>query len=78
MRAGKSDRQIKDAFIQEYGERILAEPEGAKAVVLTAIPVLAIGLGGAVLGVFLARQRRRLRTAPPQGPAELFPETDWD
>ncbi len=78
MRSGKSDREIKDSFIQEYGTRILAEPEGAKAVVLTTVPIAALGLSLFLLWGFLSRQRKRLRLAPPHGTTDLFPDTDWD
>jgi cytochrome c-type biogenesis protein CcmH/NrfF len=78
MRAGKSDRQIKDSFIQEYGERILAEPEGSKATVLTAVPIAALCLSLFMLWGFLSRQRKRLRLLPRQCATELFPDTDWE
>jgi cytochrome c-type biogenesis protein CcmH/NrfF len=78
IRAGKTDREIKDAFIQEYGERILAEPEGMKSVVLTTVPIAALCLSLFLLWRFLSRQRKRLSLTPPQYAHELFPDTDWD
>jgi cytochrome c-type biogenesis protein CcmH len=78
MHEGKSDREIKDSFIKEYGLRILAEPEGTKAVVLTTVPIAALCVSLLALWGFLSRQRKRLRVAPPQGTADLFPDTDWD
>ena len=59
IRSGKSNRQILDSFIGRYGERILAEPEGIKAVVLTAVPLTMLGLGGMALALLLVRMRRR-------------------
>ena len=52
IRAGKSDRQILASFIARYGERILAEPEGIKQVVLTAVPIVALLIGCAALILF--------------------------
>jgi cytochrome c-type biogenesis protein CcmH/NrfF len=78
MREGKTDREIKDAFIQEYGERILAEPEGVKAIVLTTVPLVTAVLGFIFLAFFLSRHRERLARAAPQGAADLFPDMDWE
>jgi cytochrome c-type biogenesis protein CcmH len=59
IRAGKSDRQILDSFIERYGERILAEPEGTQWIVLTTVPILTLLFGTVVLGWFLSRHRTR-------------------
>jgi cytochrome c-type biogenesis protein CcmH/NrfF len=56
---GQSDRQILDSFIARYGERILAEPEGIKSVVLTTVPIVMLICGGGFLGWLLARSRAR-------------------
>jgi cytochrome c-type biogenesis protein CcmH len=77
IRAGKSDRQILDSFIARYGERILAEPEGIKSVVLTTVPVVALLSGCAFLILFLLRGRRT-RLAIPAGSETSLPEPDWD
>ena len=61
--AGQSDRQILDSFIARYGERILAEPEGVKSVVLTTVPIVMLICGGLFLGWFLSRNRARVGTA---------------
>ena len=77
IRAGKSDRQILASFIARYGERILAEPEGIKQVVLTAAPIVALLIGCAALILFLSRHRRAGMTMP-QGSENVLPEFDWD
>jgi cytochrome c-type biogenesis protein CcmH/NrfF len=77
IRAGKTDRQILDSFIARYGERILAEPEGIKSVVLTTVPIVALLSGFAALILFLSR-RRRAGLAMPQRYENLLPELDWD
>ena len=55
---GKTDQQILDQYKQQYGVRILVEPEGSKWWWMHLIPVVAIALG--VLGVlwFIRRLRR--------------------
>ena len=75
--AGNSDRQILDAFVARYGERILAEPEGVKSVVLTTVPIVALICGGSFLCWFVSR-RRRAAAPVPQGAADLFPDLGWE
>ena len=55
---GKTDQQILDRYKQEYGERILVEPEGSKWWWMHSIPIAVFALG--VLGVlwFIRRLRR--------------------
>jgi cytochrome c-type biogenesis protein CcmH len=65
---GKNERQIKDALVAQYGERVLALPRGSGfdlAVYL--VPIAAVLLGLAVLLVALPRWRRsaRARAAQP-------------
>ena len=69
LASGKTRRQILDAYVAQYGERILAEPpaRGFKAS-LYVLPWIFLVLGGAV--VFVAVWR--LRSA---GPAEAASET---
>jgi cytochrome c-type biogenesis protein CcmH/NrfF len=75
--AGDSDRQILDAFIARYGERILAEPEGAKSVVLTAVPIAVLVCGACFLAWYV--RRSRLAASPVlEGAADLFPDFDGE
>jgi cytochrome c-type biogenesis protein CcmH len=63
-KAGKSDRQILDYFIAAYGERVLAEPEGAKEIISIAVPILVL-----ILGLMaIARVMRNVRVAPCDAP----------
>jgi cytochrome c-type biogenesis protein CcmH/NrfF len=71
---GKSERQIKDALVAQYGERVLALPrdDGFNlAVYLVPIAVVALALG--LLALALPRWRREARargaTAPAEAPA---------
>ncbi|MGD1070008.1 MAG: cytochrome c-type biogenesis protein CcmH [Bryobacteraceae bacterium] len=61
--AGRSDRQILDSFIARHGERILAEPEGIKSVVLTTVPIVMLICGGVFLVWFLLHKRARVSAA---------------
>jgi cytochrome c-type biogenesis protein CcmH len=75
--AGNSDRQIRDAFIARYGERILAEPEGTKSVILTSVPIAALICGGCFLAWYL-RRRPAAGTPVAAAAADLFPDSDWE
>jgi cytochrome c-type biogenesis protein CcmH/NrfF len=65
--AGKSDREIKDAFIARYGKRILRVPEGNQGTLLTVVPFVMLAFGVAVvafvLRAWLRRGTARTRTA---------------
>jgi cytochrome c-type biogenesis protein CcmH/NrfF len=43
--AGKNDDQIKTKLIREYGHGILMEPEGVRAIIAYAGPILALAIG---------------------------------
>ncbi len=75
---GRSDRQILDSFIQRYGERILAEPEGARWVIVTTVPIIMLISGCVFLGWFLSRQQRNPLLSTPMGTADAFPDSDWE
>jgi len=62
LASGKTRRQILDAYVAQYGERILAEPpaRGFKAS-LYVLPWIFLVLGGAVVFVAI----RRLQSAGP-------------
>lgn len=76
LRAGKSDREILDTFIRRYGERILSEPEGAKWIVLTAVPTVTLLFGSLFVRRFVIRHRRRESCAVEENGLELG--LDWD
>lgn len=78
IKEGKSDRQILDWFIKQYGERILIEPEGVKSIVLTTVPIVLLIAGLAGLSWFLSRLRKRLVESVPQGTADLVPDSEWE
>lgn len=59
--AGKTDSEIKAALIHEYGHGILMNPEGARAIVAYAGPLL-----GILLGLFISLKWLRTHLASPR------------
>jgi cytochrome c-type biogenesis protein CcmH len=63
--AGKTDREILDSYIAQYGQRILVEPEGAKWWWMHVVPVVMV-LAGLIFVIWLlARWRRPVSPATP-------------
>lgn len=59
---GKSEQQIKDALVAQYGERVLALPqEDGFNLAVYLVPVLVVAFGLVLLAVSLPRWRRRTR-----------------
>jgi len=77
VRDGRSDEEIKAAFIRQYTKRILAIPEGPEAWWLYLTPGVAMAAGLVFLLVQLRRWRRRVvhpfRFPPP---AEF--DAEWE
>lgn len=73
---GKSERQIKDALVAQYGTRVLALPPFDLAAYL--VPAAVVLLALAVLGVALSRWRRRGRAHAPQPAAAAPPVSAAD
>ena len=69
--AGKSERQIKDALVAQYGDAVLATPP-ASGFDLSAylVPALAFIAVAIAIGLGVWRWRRSGRRGPPGGPAE--------
>ncbi len=72
--AGWSTTQIKDYFVQQYGDRVLAEPprQGINWLVYI-IPPLGILLGGGILYRVLNHMRKAapaITAAPPSAPEQ--------
>ena len=65
--AGKSDAEITDEFVKEYGKQILAVPPAEGFNLLAwVMPWVAIGAGLALIWLFI----RRFRKPAPQTPAD--------
>ena len=75
---GRSNREILDGYISQYGMRVLREPEGVRFTWLNAIPFSAALLGLALLGLILRSMSRR--AAPPVAASDravLIEEELW-
>lgn len=70
---GKSERQIKDALVAQYGQRVLAlPPSGGFGLAVYLVPVAAVLVALALLALALPRWRRRARAHVAQ-PAPAVP-----
>lgn len=65
---GQSDAEIREAYVETWGEWILLEPEGSGVGLLVwLLPIAGLVVGGGVLVVVLTRWRREPRyTATPE------------
>lgn len=72
---GKSEEQIKDALVAEYGEEVLALPEG-EGFNLSAylVPIVAFLLAAVALAVAVVRWRRAGGGGPDRPAASAGPE----
>lgn len=62
VRRGESDEEIRQVYVDRYGESILLNPEGdGLGVIVWAVPVVVLVLGGAGLALALRRWRRQPR-----------------
>jgi cytochrome c-type biogenesis protein CcmH len=80
LAAGKSEEQILDYYVAEYGERILASPPARGFNILVyVLPWVSLVAGTAVLGLVL---RRWLSPKGAPGPGEILtplaPGADYD
>lgn len=70
--AGQSDREIKDAYVQTYGQRILLSPtSGGIGVFAWLVPVAAVLLGAFGIAVALRRWSRTPRLAATEADEEI-------
>ena len=75
--SGRSRADVENELLERYGEQILAAPR-ARGFGLTAyaIPIVVFVAGGALVGLFLRRQSRAARSAPPAPAEPLSPELE--
>lgn len=57
IHVGRSDDEIKSAFIEKYNKRILALPEGSRRLWLFWTPVFAVAAGLMIVLLFLRRSK---------------------
>ena len=75
--AGKTDDEIKEAFVAKYSMRILSLPEGVRGQWLAWTPIAAIAAGLCVLLLAIRRLRRQPMIEPALKTANL-PDVDFD
>ena len=69
---GESDAEIRAVFIDRYGESVLLNPRGdGIGILVWALPILVVILGGAGLGFAFARWRRQPRLDASEADALL-------
>lgn len=74
VKEGKTEQEIVDYYVAQYGERILREPRGSRGIWLVVVPVLVALLGAALVTAYVNRMRHRPAVAG--GPlAEI--DDDW-
>lgn len=61
VEAGKTEQEIVDHFVAQYGEKILMEPRGGKSALLTTVPLAAGGVGLLGLTVWLYQRRKAIQ-----------------
>jgi cytochrome c-type biogenesis protein CcmH len=70
--AGESDAEIRQAFIDKFGESILLKPEGGGLGILVwGLPAAAVVLGGGGLVLALRRWRREPHLRPTDADRQL-------
>ncbi len=62
---GRSDKEIRDYYVRQYGQQVLAEPEGTRRLMLYGIPVT-VTVAGAVFVIMFLRRAVRIRNAETQ------------
>lgn len=70
--AGESDAEIRQAYIDKFGDSILLKPEGGGlGIIVWGLPAAALVLGGAGLLLALRRWRREPHLHPTEADREL-------
>jgi cytochrome c-type biogenesis protein CcmH len=69
---GKSDREIRDSYVEAYGERILLTPDsGGLGVIAWGVPVVLLVLGAGGIALALRRWSRTPRLAATAADEEI-------
>jgi len=75
--AGKTEAQIKDALVAEYGDEVLALPQGSGfSLSAYVVPIVAFVVAAIALAIGVMRWRRAGGRSDPQGPQPCAPEGD--
>jgi cytochrome c-type biogenesis protein CcmH len=71
---GKSEDQIKDALVAEYGDEVLALPQGSGfSLSAYVVPIVAFVVAAIALAIGVMRWRRAGGRSDPQGPQPCAP-----
>jgi cytochrome c-type biogenesis protein CcmH len=74
---GKSEDQIKDALVAEYGDEVLALPQGSGfSLSAYVVPIVAFLIAVIALAFGVMRWRRAARRTDTQGPQPCAPKGD--
>jgi len=72
VRRGESDEDIRQVYVDRFGESILLNPQGdGLGVIVWAVPVVVLVLGGAGLALAMRRWRRQPRMHATDADEEL-------
>lgn len=72
---GKTEAQIKDALVAEYGDEVLALPQGSGfSLSAYVVPIVAFLLAAIALAIGVMRWRRAGERSGPQGPGASGPQ----
>jgi cytochrome c-type biogenesis protein CcmH len=72
LKAGESDEEIRQAYVDRYGEVILLQPQGSGlGLIVWVLPVLVLALGATGIWFALARNRREPRMHATDADEEL-------
>ena len=75
---GKSEAQIKDALVAEYGDEVLALPQDSGfSLSAYVVPIVAFVVAAIALAFGATRWRRAARETDAQGPQPCAPEGDY-
>jgi cytochrome c-type biogenesis protein CcmH len=74
---GKSEDQIKDALVAEYGDEVLALPQGSGfSLSAYVVPIVAFVVAAIALALGVMRWRRAGGGSDPQGPQPCAPKDE--
>jgi len=74
---GKTEAQVKDALVAEYGEEVLALPQGSGfSLSAYVVPIVAFLVAAVALAIGVLRWRRAGRGDESDGPAAAGPKGD--
>jgi cytochrome c-type biogenesis protein CcmH len=74
--SGKTEEQIVEFYVAQYGERILREPRGRLSFWAIVVPVIFLLAGASLVMLYVARARRPVAEVLPEAPLTALPDLD--